>query len=251
MSNIYIYNDYLQLLNLISFLTKNNTKPDNIKNINYYPNLFDNIIKLRININNDIINEIINDIGINNYSILYKVSLSNNDNKELIMYYFYKNALKYKKNIIYMRNLKCVDKALKISKYVGFEAHKFKGFVRFKELKNNILYATIEPTNNILELVSIHFKNRLKNEYFIIEDKKRKLISLYDKKDLIIINSDNFKLNSTELSNRELNIEKLWINFYNTIGIESRKNDRCRMNFMPKKYWKYIIEMENDYEKDY
>ena len=35
----------------------------------------------------------------------------------------------------------------------------------------------------------------------------------------------------------------MWKTFYNTIGIEERKNNRCRMNFMPKKYWKYILEV--------
>ena len=40
------------------------------------------------------------------------------------------------------------------------------------------------------------------------------------------------------------------VNIFKTIGIESRKNRRCQMNFMPKKYWKYIIEMEDAYEKD-
>ena len=48
------------------------------------------------------------------------------------------------------------------------------------------------------------------------------------------------------LSEEELDTEKLWKEFYKTIGIETRKNDRCRMNFMPKKYWKYIIEMSDE-----
>ena len=69
-----------------------------------------------------------------------------------------------------MRNLKCVDASLKISKYVSNENHKLKGFLRFQELENHILYAEISPTNNVLELLSIHFKKRLKNEYWIIKD---------------------------------------------------------------------------------
>ena len=40
-----------------------------------------------------------------------------------------------------------------------------------------------------------------------------------------------------------------WKDFYKTIGIKERKNDRCRMNFMPKKYWKYILEMSDENEK--
>ena len=41
-------------------------------------------------------------------------------------------------------------------------------------------------------------------------------------------------------------IEELWKDFYKIIGINERKNDRCRMNFMPKKYWKYMIEMSDE-----
>ena len=40
-----------------------------------------------------------------------------------------------------------------------------------------------------------------------------------------------------------------WQTFYNTIGIKERKNSRCQMNFMPKKYWPYIIEMSGENEK--
>ena len=250
MDNIYIYNSFYDLLDLISKLIKNNIKPDNIKHINHSPTLFDNLIKLDLKNDESIINNTINKIGYINFNIIYKVFLSDYDNKELIMYYYYKNSLKYKENTFYMRNLKCVSTSLKITKNVSSETHKLKGFLRFIELKNNILYATIEPTNNVLELLSIHFKKRLKNEYWIIEDKKRNIISLYDKKDYIIIDSNDFKISTNELSNNELDIENLWINFYKTIGIKSRKNEKCRMNFMPKKYWKYIIEMSDEYEKN-
>ena len=57
-------------------------------------------------------------------------------------------------------------------------------------------------------------------------------------------NLDNIKLDK-----EEKDIENLWLTFFETIGIEERKNKRCQMNFMPKKYWKYMIEMESAYEK--
>lgn len=250
MDNIYIYNNFYDLLDLINILINDNIKPFNIKPNNYSPTLFENIINLDLNSNESIIDTIVKKIGYINFNIIYKVYLSEHDNKELIIYYYYKNSLKYKENTFYMRNLKCVSTSLKIAKYVGSEAHKLKGFVRFIELKNKVLYATIEPTNNVLELLSNHFKKRLKNEYWIIEDKKRNIISLYDKKDYIIIDSNDFKISTNELSNNELNIENLWKDFYKTIGIKSRKNERCRMNFMPKKYWKYMIEMSDEYEKN-
>lgn len=35
-------------------------------------------------------------------------------------------------------------------------------------------------------------------------------------------------------------------NFFKTIGINERKNKKVQINFMPKKYWEYIIEMEDE-----
>ena len=138
-----------------------------------------------------------------------------------------------------MRNLKCINRALKIVKYVKNETHTYKGFVRFKET-NNILYAEISPENNILELLSIHFKKRLKNEYWIIKDVKRNISIFYNKKDFIIKN--NIDLN---LDIKKDNYQDLWKLFYNTVGIENRTNEKCRRNFMPKRYWKYLVEMSD------
>lgn len=247
MNNVYLYNgDFLYLLSLIKYLYNFKIKPDNIKDNSFSPSLFDNTINLNINVDDNIIDSFIESIGANNFKIIFYTFLSNNINKDLIIYYFYLNALKYKDNIIYMRNLKCVSESLKIAKYVKHEAHKYKGFVRFKELENNVLYAEIEPTNDVLYIISKHFELRLKNEYWIIKDMKRNKLSVYDKNNFFIISGDNFKLFNNNLSEEELDTEKLWKEFYKTIGIETRKNDRCRMNFMPKKYWKYIIEMSDE-----
>ena len=136
MNNIYLYNnDFVSLLGLIKVLLKNKIKPDNIKVIDYNKNLFDNLINLNIKKDNNIINEFIKIFGINNFKTIYYVYISNEDNKELIIYYYLLNYFKYKERLPYMRNLKCVRFALEIRKRVGSEAHKMKGFVRFRELK--------------------------------------------------------------------------------------------------------------------
>jgi len=244
MNNIYIYDNFISLLNLINILISNNIKPDNIKDNYYNPTLLDNIININTNNNENVVLEYINNTNKVIFNIIHYIYLSNNENKELIIYYFYKNALKYKDKIIYMRNLKCVNEALKIYKYVSRENHKFKGFTRFKELDNKVLYAEIDPTNNIILLLSNHFKNRLKNEFWIINDIKRNILSLYDKNNFYLLDGNEYKLIDKKYSENEIKYQELWKSFYKTIGIESRKNDRCRMNFMPKKYWKYIIEME-------
>ncbi|MBE6157141.1 MAG: DNA metabolism protein [Firmicutes bacterium] len=248
MNDVYIYDDnFNSLLNLINILLKNKIKPFNIKNNSYCPNLLDNIIYLKTDEKN-IIEIYQKSLGEEIFKIIYYVFLSNEDEKELIIYYFLLNYIKYRNKVVYMRNLLCVSEALRISKYVSRENHRFKGFTRFKELKNKVLYAEIEPENNIIELLSFHFKNRLKNECWIIKDVKRMIISIYDKNNFYVFSEDNLKFLEIEMSNSEMDIEDLWKAFYKNIGIKERRNDKCQRNFMPKKYWKNILEVSEEYE---
>lgn len=247
---IYLYNqNFISLLNLIKYLLTNKLLPINIKDISYQPNLFEETLNPEISQDDKVINEIISATSFNIFNIIYKVFLSNEENKELIIFYFILHSLKHKNKIFYMRNIKSVGEALRISRYVGHEAHKMTGFLRFKELKGNVLYAEMAPENDVLFLISNHFKKRLRNELWIIEDTKRNLMSIYNRKDFMIVSSKDFVLLEKELSETEEDIEELWKNFYKTIAIKERTNSRCRMNFMPKKYWKYIIEMSDELEK--
>ena len=246
MNKIYIYEDtFLNLLTLIAYLTQYHVTPTNIKTSNYSPNLFEENITLNLKNNPKIIAYLKE-----NYSyplkIMYYVYLSTDTNKELIIYYFYLNLQKYRHQLLNMRNLKCVSASLKISHYVQNEAHKLKGFIRFTELTNKVLYAKVNPTNNVLIILANHFKKRLPNEYWIIHDENHHLLSIYDKKNIYLINEKNLQLN---LQSTSTTYEDLWCAFYDTIGIKERKNIRCQMNFMPKKYWSNIIEMRNQNEK--
>jgi len=63
-------------------------------------------------------------------------------------------------------------------------------------------------------------------------------------KDIIGCKKEVKKL-EIEYEKEELDIEDLWKTFFQTIAIEERKNERCQKSFMPKKYWKYMIEMED------
>ena len=247
-NKIYLYDGtFSTLMDLITQLLAFKTKPLNICNQNnYLPSLLDETIELKLDNNFDI-SKI--KVTKNIIKTIYYVYLSTDEHKELIIYYFLLNGLKYQDKIFTMRNLKCVNSTLKIAKYVSNENHKLKGFLRFQELENHILYAEISPTNNVLELLSIHFMKRLKNEYWIIKDVGRNTYSFYDKQKYYIIADENINLKTLGTIEKEKEVENLWVTFFNTIGIKERKNTRCQMNFMPKKYWKYIIEMEGAYEK--
>lgn len=246
MNKVYFYDgDFESLLALIITLIPLKLTNFNIKNINEYQNnLLEEVIILNIQNKDNKLKYIYDNISKYLIHILYYVYLSSYDNKELVMYYFLLNSLKYKDKVVNYRNLKCVNKSLELCKYVGSEAHKLKGFLRFKKMKNNFYYAEVNPTNNVILILANHFKNRIPNEYFLIKDTNRGIYAMYDTNNITILESNDIKKLNIELDNNELYVEDLWKTFFNVIGIKERANRRCQMNFMPKKYWENIIEMD-------
>ena len=146
MNRVYLYDgSFAGLLCLIKFLWQNKIVPSNIKEESYVANLFEEKVNLNLIINNDIYEIFIKVFGKNNFKTIYYVYLStDNNNKELIIYYYLKNYFKYGVNLDKMRNKKCVCEALRLREKVGREAHKMKGFVRFRELNNKILFQKIK-----------------------------------------------------------------------------------------------------------
>ena len=248
-SKVYLYDGtYDNFMQLVAKLLSLKIKPLKIVAVDkYVPSLFEDAINL--DVDNYLKNKLIVKLSNKIKKEVFKVYLSENEDKELIIYYFILNSLKYGNEVFKMRNLRCVWELLSISKYVSGECHKFKGFTRFKELKGGILYAEINPTNNILFLLAEHFKNRLAKEYWIIKDINRGIYCIHDKKNYYFTSENNFKFLDVVITNDEQGIEKLWQMFFETVGIKERKNKRCQMNFMPKKYWQCITEMRDADEK--
>ena len=241
---IYFYDgSFIQLLNLINYLLHQKTLPLNIKDYTYQPNLFEKTINLKIPMDEDIISKIIKAFGLKIFNCFYYLYLANCEDKEKLTFYFWLYSLKYGNKIFNLRNITPINEALKVMKYVSNENHKWKGFLRFQELKNKVLYAKMAPENNVLPLLVKHFQRRLKNEYWLIEDEKRQMMAFYNRKNVTFMATDDLMIEKI-LSTEEENIETLWKKFYQTIGIKERRNDRCRRNFMPKKYWQYIIEVK-------
>ena len=238
MNNTYLYDgEFSSLLKLIGHLIKLKEKPGDIKSEkNYVPNLLDKPVYLEAKEDYLQLDKTIK-------SRIYYTYLSTDKNKELIIYYFIKNYLIYKNTILYRRNLNCVNKVLDLSLKVSREAHKMKGFLRFKKM-DGFYYGEISPTNDVLPIIVNHFIKRL-NDKFMIKDKNRNKYVIYDlnntifleEKDIISLNIDKNKNDS---------FEDLWKTFFNTIAIKERENRKAQKSFMPKKYWNDMLEMEDN-----
>ena len=246
MNSIYLYdNNFSSLVILIIELIKRNIKPDGIRSINNdEKGLFDCEFNIEIKNKNKNIEYLKNNYSKRIIGSIFYAYLSEKKDIEMLIYEFLKEAQKYKDKVYYHRNLDCVNLIIKYSLYVSREAHKLKGFVRFKEMENNFFYATIAPTNNVISLLGNHFKKRL-NDNFVIYDQKRKVYLIYNKLSTTYLYEKDLIKANLKLSSSEEDIEELWKTFHKTVGIKERENLKCQMNFMPKKYWNNMIEMED------
>lgn len=173
---------------------------------------------------------------------LYYVFLSNKENKEMLCFNYLKLAFKIGSNIHkYLHNdlVKSVDS---ISKSVSFESHRLKGLIRFSYINEKFLYSSIEPDNNILELLSPHFQKRFTNEYWIIHDIKRSIASVYDgiSWEIVEMNLEIYN----EFKNYNDNFHKLWKDYFKATTINERLNLNHQKAQMPKRYWTHLTEFK-------
>ncbi len=172
---------------------------------------------------------------------VYQAFLSEVPGIELKLYKYIQMGFKIGNKVNDLLSDRTVNEVQKYSARVAFETHRFLGLVRFQEF-NGILYAAIEPTYNILQLIGDHFKARLTNEKWIIHDVRRKISIVYEDNEWIIRDFKFEKLESRE--EEELFYQNLWKVFHKTVAIKERSNERLQMQHMPKKYWKNLIEMK-------
>ena len=122
------------------------------------------------------------------------------------------------------------------------EAHRFKGFVRFKELADKTLYARIEPDHNVLPLLTGHFRARLGEFNWVIHDARRGTAAFYFDKKLVLAPLEAAK--ALEFDGKEAEVQALWKHFFKTVAIKERINPKLQRQNVPFKYRGNLTEFE-------
>lgn len=137
-----------------------------------------------------------------------------------------------------------VMRLMELSRKVSNEAHLFKEFLRFDELKGNVLYGKIEPKCDVLPFVAQHFDERFPEEDWIIYDAKRKKSAVHKHNmDTIFVEGRDMDHLTKDLQTND-EYRDLWQVFFKTIGIEARYNSKCQQNHMPQWYRKNVTEFQ-------
>ncbi len=220
-------------------------KPDAIIDINNYEaTFFDHKVEIYTDHikANKVIGSIHQKLGEAVFQTILYAFLSEDANIGTIVYRFLKLAFKLGPNCIEYRQHDDVRPILDLQRAVSRESHLLLGLIRFVELDSGILYSQFEGTHNVLSILGPHFFGRLSGEKWVLHDLKRSFA--------VICDGQVWSIESVQtpeditLHERELLFQELWKTYFKHIAIQERVNPKLQMGNMPKKFWKYLIEMQ-------
>ena len=139
------------------------------------------------------------------------------------------------------------------AKQVGREKHRMEAFVRFKKCQDGLFLSLVKPDFDVLPLITRHFKNRYQDQRWLIYDEQRHYGIYYDLNEIHQVKmnpqaidqhidtgfSQDFMI---ELDDEEVLYDQLWKDYFNSVNIEARKNLKLHIQYVPKRYWRYMNE---------
>ena len=202
---------------------------DRCVNINTDNNKADKVLNsVRIKISNDALDNV------------YHAYLSEIDDIGVWIYRYLKLGWKVGTSVDSYLWEDAIIKVHEVCKKVQFESARMLGLIRFRELQGGIYYAPIGPDHNIISLIAPHFAKRLGDQSWMIHDVKRDIAALYNKKEwtIAVIRQKNALL----LHGDELEFQRLWKQYFQSIAITGRCNPKLQRRNMPSRYWLYLVE---------
>lgn len=173
---------------------------------------------------------------------IFHCYLSEVEKMELYIFRYLFTGFKVGKSVDELLTKDYIRQVHDLAHKVRHESHRLKGLIRLQEAAGGKYYAAVEPDYKTLTLLAPHFKNRFPTMDWIIHDKKREeavIFSASEKEWLFIDLEKEFE---PKLSKKEEEVQDLWRAFFSAVSIKNRKNPRTQQQFMPKKYWKHLIE---------
>ena len=138
---------------------------------------------------------------------------------------------------------------------VANEAHHYKGFVRFRELKNKTLFAKIEPKHAVLPCIAEHFADRFPQENWVIYDKTHEVFLIHEKgkryyflQQYMCMKGDSGSAQNIAgvFSEEEMDYEALWKEFVRSISVAERENRALQNQNLPLRFRTNLVEFSKE-----
>lgn len=170
------------------------------------------------------------------------VFLSDHPKREMLIYRYCRLARERGKDIGGMLPHPHVEPLWKLARQVGREAHRYLGFVRFQEVRDDFYYAAIAPDHRILPLIAAHFAARFSDQQWVIHDTRHGEGILHDhqQKECVLLPMEAHE--EPDLTIAEERFQELWRSYFTTLAIKERKNLKLQKNKVPLKVRPWLVE---------
>jgi probable DNA metabolism protein len=155
-----------------------------------------------------------------------------------------------------------VSSVYRLSRKVVHEAHRYTGFVRFREVSwpageeldgeqgqatdrpaVSLFYARIEPDADILPFIAPHFRERLNDRPWMIHDLRRSSLALCDKGAWRLVRGVSLACPPGLTADEEL-CSRLWRSYFQRMAIPERHNPRLQQNLVPLRFRNHLVEFD-------
>lgn len=171
-------------------------------------------------------------------SVMYTVWLTEFPGIEDRMLEVLRLGFSNKTDPLAMRQIDCVKTVMDAHHRIGFEAQRFRGYVRFLHAGGDLYVSDIKPDCNILPIIAEHFHDRFRDQRFIIRDIGRRTA--------IVSDMQNWELVKLPEETPPLpdggEFEEMWKQYFKTIANQARVNKMLQRQFVPKKYRENLTE---------
>ncbi len=138
----------------------------------------------------------------------------------------------------------------KLADRVSREGEHMRQFIRFQKTSEGTYFAPVAPQFNALPLAVEYLKDRFADQKWLVYDTRRRYGYLYDLQKVtevtISIDDDlvGGKLSDGMMDADEKLFQTMWRTYHKALAIKERINPRLQRQHMPRKYWKYLTEMQ-------
>lgn len=180
---------------------------------------------------------------------LYHVFLSEQHQVEMLIYRLVKLAVSSTENVLNDFREPIILQIHRTQKQIQREVHRMHAFVRFQQTEDGLYAALINPDFNVLPLLPPHFTQRYPAFRWLIYDTERKYGFYYEPHEFRFITLDATRperLSPQLLTSAEKDYQQLWQTYFQHVNIPERRNDKLHLQHVPRRYWKFLTEKQNN-----
>ncbi|MGK7396083.1 MAG: TIGR03915 family putative DNA repair protein [Candidatus Cyclobacteriaceae bacterium M3_2C_046] len=220
----------------------------------YQPGLFDQTIAIetRIDRSERVLKALRHRISATCFKNIHCAFLSQESESELVIFQFLKKVFASCNQVEKEYTDDNVLKIYQLADKVKKESHRLKGLIRFQLTKDDIYFAPVRSDYFVIPLLVGHFKSRLADQPWVLYDVTRDKGFYYDLNQVYQMQIEHLKLDKQKridqktLSDQEILFQHLWQDYFKSANIKERKNKKLQLQHMPKRYWNFLTELNQD-----